>query len=463
MRAAERDEISEGLLLLRHRCLQGSARACRLLYPAPSPPSSSSRPLAPFFCSPQPQPMGINIRDPLVQIKVTQSVCGFVAICMTVSRLWLRRGRYWWDDAWAFFSLLCLLIQFVSVFMHVENPNDLSKTSRIAAYYLMATTFYTVIWSARLSILFSIIRIDPDPVWRLRLRWIAGIFIGAIVFFLAQLMWVCEPEPSWKNAPSPQCKLNKEVAICQLVSDVIADLLLIILPLRLIHGIKDRVLRRRLIVIFSTSIVTTIVSLVHAVYIILGGGIKVIISALVEDCMSLSVANIPVTVTALWRILGIHTQGRADDSYTDEPSDGPRFSTFRFKSRLTGVFTTTGGGGGGGATRAQAESHAANDKAGAGVGLVSAADTYDGRAHAKTKGSHYVSVGSLQGESQWESEASLSVGVDADAARDAHYISIGSVRQDTVHDPAEAAVAVPLRTLGAAAGGRRIPVVRIAQ
>ncbi len=67
--------------------------------------------------------MGINIHDPLVQIKgthpihslspsclsplplVTESVCGFVAICMTSFRLWLRWSRYWWDDAWAFFSL----------------------------------------------------------------------------------------------------------------------------------------------------------------------------------------------------------------------------------------------------------------------------------------------------------------------------------------------------------------------
>ncbi|ETW82542.1 hypothetical protein HETIRDRAFT_315451, partial [Heterobasidion irregulare TC 32-1] len=146
----------------------------------------------------------------------------------------------------------------------------------------MASTFYTVIWSARLSILFSIIRIDPDPQIRRRLRWIVAIFIFAIFFFLAQLMWVCEPEPGWKDERSPQCKLNKEVAICQLVSDIFSDLLLILLPLRLIHGIKDRGLRRRLIFIFSTSIITTIVSLVHAAYIITGGGIKVIISALVE-------------------------------------------------------------------------------------------------------------------------------------------------------------------------------------
>lgn len=59
---------------------------------------------------------------------------------MTAVRLYIRRGRYWWDDAWTFFSLLwcvlfglwcpggcsssftSLLIQIVSVFMHVENP-----------------------------------------------------------------------------------------------------------------------------------------------------------------------------------------------------------------------------------------------------------------------------------------------------------------------------------------------------
>ena|SRR5882762_6675454 len=95
----------------------------------------------------------------------------------------------------------------------------LSKTNRIAAYYLMACTFYTIIWSARLSILFSIIRIDPDPATRHRLKWVAAVFVGAIVFFISQLMWVCEPSPAWKNARNPQCRLNKEVAICQLVCE----------------------------------------------------------------------------------------------------------------------------------------------------------------------------------------------------------------------------------------------------
>ena len=75
-----------------------------------------------------------------------------------------------------------LLVQIAGVFMHVDNPDELSRLNRIAAYHLIATTFYAIIWSARLSILFSIIRIDPDPVMRRRLGWLAATFIAAPAF-----------------------------------------------------------------------------------------------------------------------------------------------------------------------------------------------------------------------------------------------------------------------------------------
>ena len=111
-----------------------------------------------------------------------------------------------------------LFVQIGAVFMHVEHPSNLSKLSRIVAYYLMAATFYAVIWSARISILFSIIRIDPDPFMRQRLKWLAAVFVGTIGFFLAQLFWVCENNhDDWKNMASPQCPLPKQVPVCQLV------------------------------------------------------------------------------------------------------------------------------------------------------------------------------------------------------------------------------------------------------
>ena len=66
---------------------------------------------------------------------------------------------------------------------------------------------------------------------------------------------------------------------------------------------------------FILSVVTTIVSLVHASYIITRGGIPEVISALVEDCMSLTVANFPVVLGATIRHF---SSAPSDDD--DEPS-----------------------------------------------------------------------------------------------------------------------------------------------
>ncbi|KAI0041599.1 hypothetical protein FA95DRAFT_676636 [Auriscalpium vulgare] len=242
----------------------------------------------------------------VVNILLTESIAGSVAICFAVARLWIRRDRYWWDDAWVCFSMISLIIQVVATFMFAKGLGHLSKSSLVASYYLTASTFSTVIWSARLSILLSIIRIDPNPDAQRKLMWLVGVFFGALVFFVAQLLWVCEPQPGWKSQLPPQCRLTKQVAICQLVSDVIADVLLITLPLRLIQGVKDRQLRHRVMFIFSTSIATTIVSLIHVAFILTSGGTNEGIAGAVEDCVSLTVANVPVVGTALTRLTSRH-------------------------------------------------------------------------------------------------------------------------------------------------------------
>ncbi|GJE88828.1 hypothetical protein PsYK624_049150 [Phanerochaete sordida] len=270
----------------------------------------------------------------LVQLKITSAICSAFAIVITSYRLWLRRDRYWWDDACAFLSMIFLFLQIVSVFMHVPDPRVLTHMDNIAAYYIMAATFYCIIWTARLAILYSVIRIDPNPRTRMYLHRVGIIFIVVLLVMIAQLFWVCEPMPEWKHKASPQCPLDKQVAICQLVTDVLSDLLLIAAPLRLIQKMSavDGT-RSRLMIIFSTSIVTTIVSLVHAAFIFKDAGIKVVIAAIVEDTFSLIVCNLPVVVTAFLR-----RTGRAD-----EDSDATTRSTFGWKaaSRRTTATTAT--------------------------------------------------------------------------------------------------------------------------
>ncbi|KAF9077176.1 hypothetical protein BDP27DRAFT_1254160 [Rhodocollybia butyracea] len=243
----------------------------------------------------------LDTNDPLVQMKITESVCAFVAISSTAHRLYIRRGRWWIDDVWAAFSLLTLFAQIAAVFLHVKNPQTMSKLSQVAAYYLMAITFYTVIWGSRISIIYSVIRIDSSRSRRMLYVAISVVYFLAALIMIIQLFWVCEPMPSWKEARNPQCPLTTQVAVAQLVTDILADLFLLVAPLTVLKHLQDKALRKKLIMIFSTCLVTTVVSLVHATFILTTGGIKVIISALVEDCISLIVCNLPVVVTSLLR------------------------------------------------------------------------------------------------------------------------------------------------------------------
>jgi hypothetical protein len=68
---------------------------------------------------------------------------------------------------------------------------------------------------------------------------------------------------------------------------------------------------------------------VHAAYIITEGGIPVVISALVEDCMSLTVANVPVVATASLR----HVSS-TNSPHVDDDGDGQRWS-LKFRTRTT--------------------------------------------------------------------------------------------------------------------------------
>ncbi|KAJ7027831.1 hypothetical protein C8F04DRAFT_1399343 [Mycena alexandri] len=253
----------------------------------------------------------INLNDPLVQLKITSGTCSFFALGSTLYRLYHRRGRFGVDDFWALVAFIALIIQVVAVFLHFPAPSNLSQTTRAAVFYLSATTFYVIIWASRLSILFSLIRIDPTSETRRRLFWVAAAFVVVSLVLLAQLFWVCEGTfDSWKDEPHPGCELPLQVAVFQLITAIIADCILLFTPLLLFRDLLDKALRQKLGIIFSTCIVTTIVSLVHAALILQKG----------EDCLSLIVANLPVVVTAMVDIA----------AETDQPgtSQTSPFSTF---------------------------------------------------------------------------------------------------------------------------------------
>ncbi|KAJ6503755.1 hypothetical protein C8R45DRAFT_1091532 [Mycena sanguinolenta] len=170
----------------------------------------------------------------------------------------------------------------------------LSDTTRIAVYYLTAITFYLVVWASRLSILFSIVRIDTTK---------------TSVLHCNNILHNC-------TVVGGTIVLGLRVAVFQFITDVTSDAILLFAPWPLFRSLVDKSLGRKLAIIFSVCVITTIVSFVHAVLIFKDDDFGMPFSGIVECCISLIVANIPVIITTTIDIVG-----------DPEPRETAEFST----------------------------------------------------------------------------------------------------------------------------------------
>ncbi|KAJ6473793.1 hypothetical protein C8R45DRAFT_1163107 [Mycena sanguinolenta] len=258
--------------------------------------------------------------DVLVRLKIISVTGSFFALAATGYRFYKRRRKLWADDVWALFAALALSVQVVAVLLHIPLPNRLSQATQIAVYYLTGITFYLIVWTSRLSILFSIVRIDSSVARRRHLFCAAAMFCITALLLIAQLLWVCESRghSSWKSHPNRQleCDLPRQVAIFQFITDVTSDAILLFAPWPLFRSLVDRSLGRKLAIIFSVCVVTTIVSLVHASFILKDDDIGIPFSGVVESCLVLLVANIPVIITTTIDIAGHPEPGQSAEFST---------------------------------------------------------------------------------------------------------------------------------------------------
>ncbi|KAF7358624.1 hypothetical protein MSAN_01201100 [Mycena sanguinolenta] len=235
--------------------------------------------------------MDVDIaKNTLVRLKIISAVWGFLALAATGYRLYRRRHKLWADDLWALFAAVALIIQVVALFLQNPFSNDLSHAARIAVYYLTATTFYLIGSASRLSILFSIVRIESSAARRKLL------FSAAAMFFITALFW--EGPPGGPGGPAPGGGGSPPV------TDVTSDVILIFAPWPLFRSLVDKSLGHKLTIIFSICVVPTILSLVHAGFLLKDNDIGIQFSSIVECCLSLIVANIPVIITTTMDIVG---------------------------------------------------------------------------------------------------------------------------------------------------------------
>ncbi|EDR01276.1 uncharacterized protein LACBIDRAFT_312140 [Laccaria bicolor S238N-H82] len=136
------------------------------------------------------------------------------------------------------------------------------------------------------------------------LKWIAAIFVLTWVILTAQLLWTCEGKNADWGPGHLICVMPLRVAIVQLTTDTLSDVILIVAPLRLVWNIKlSRPQKIRIITIFSSTIAMTIFSLNHACWLIVdGGGLSEALAAVIQNSVSLIVCNFSVIIAFIFQI-----------------------------------------------------------------------------------------------------------------------------------------------------------------
>lgn len=186
--------------------------------------------------------------------------------------------------------------------------------------------YYCTIWAARLSIIFTVVRIAPWASQKNVMLAVALVIFLQWVLLMAQMFWVCEKgDTAWKDAPFALCPLGLHVAITQVVStylptsrfalqhlrsvrliaETFSDILLVVAPLWILRNVRvTSAVRFRLVSVFACSIVTTIVALAHAILVIRVPGVWEAIVGALEAGVALAVCNLSVIVPAIARLFG---------------------------------------------------------------------------------------------------------------------------------------------------------------
>ncbi|KAG2107534.1 hypothetical protein BD769DRAFT_1612246 [Suillus cothurnatus] len=260
-----------------------------------------------------------------------------VVVIVTSFHLFIhaQQKRLWIDNAWAALGMILSFMLLIAECLYLQDYERYPQGTRVALYYMIAQFFYRVVWSLRISILFTIVQLTvPGTILRRVFIYTAITFGIVWTLLFSQVWWVCETKLHWKTQLHPQCDLGRGVAIAQIITDVLGDFVLIFAPFCLIYRVRLSTGQKvRVLSVFSASVITTVVSLTHAYYIFSGGGLKEAMAATVEASMSLIIANLSIVIVFIFRL-------KAEE---DSPSTPTPIITFgsQPKKRIHNPLSTT--------------------------------------------------------------------------------------------------------------------------
>ncbi|KAH7923933.1 hypothetical protein BV22DRAFT_548888 [Leucogyrophana mollusca] len=269
--------------------------------------------------------------DYIQLIRVVATASHSIAISCTIFRLsyrWYMR-HFWWEDAWASLALLadvvCLICTWLSLpvsgpMVPVNGPiggYPAMPPIAVVANWLLVVAFTSVPWSARLSVISSVIRVvNPEPKLHRFAFWAAASFGAMWIALVSQKLYACV-----HNA----CIIGRSVAISQLINTV-SDIILVAMPFHLLRGVKLSRKRRILMsCTFSASLLITAVTIIHCGLLFESTTFVTTIVAHVKAALSLIVCNLLVIVAFIYRVF--HKNGDIDLDHSFVDSEAVHFTT----------------------------------------------------------------------------------------------------------------------------------------
>ncbi|KAF8136917.1 hypothetical protein EV363DRAFT_1394511 [Boletus edulis] len=252
--------------------------------------------------------------------------CAFhgVAIASTIFRLVYRwyMARFWSEDTWALFALIGDVLGLVCVWL--EEPaatvQEMPPINRISIW-IVVMTLPCVLWASRISILFSTVHVvNPSE----RLRRVAFFVLCAFI-----AMWAALMGQRIQICITDACVIGAPVAIPQLITDILSDVLLVVLPVYLLQRTTIRHRHRILLCsVFSATLLITAISVYYSVVLLSIQSTGTTVIAHVRAAISLIVCNLFVITTFVYRMCH---RGR-DPDVSDE---GMSFTSVDLNTGLT--------------------------------------------------------------------------------------------------------------------------------
>lgn len=222
------------------------------------------------------------------RLSVVGMVLHSLAIICTIFRLIYRGWMHnlWWEDAWAACALIADVVCLACIWLD----------SAISSWAL-TISFTTVLWAARMSVIFSIIPVANHSGSKIHKQ------IAYLIAVSFACMWAALLVQKIRMCEFYSCHMGKSVALSLLITDVIADTCLVTVPLHLLKNV--RLSRSRKILVqsaFGASLLITAITITHSILLLKVYNTTTLMFAHIKAALSLIICNLLVIVTFIYRV-----------------------------------------------------------------------------------------------------------------------------------------------------------------